>query len=248
MYRAYRTSNLNLKSDTLDDGVYQKQAKQIRDFLQTSSIEGRIDGTKLREMWFPQNREMQVFISHSHKDVKTAIRLSNWLDSEFGIRSFIDSSSWLYSDDLLNEIDKKYCYNETSNTYEYEKRNGTTSHVHMMLASALSLMLDSCECAIFVDTPNSVSREDTIDKTESPWIMYEVNLMALIRTKTPSRSINFSEKTLTESKKMAKAFDIEYSLDLSSLRELSVSDFNNWHTKCEGKTGTQALDILYETY
>jgi hypothetical protein len=119
----------------------------------------------------------------------------------------------------------------------------------MMLATALGYMLDSCECAFFLDTPNSVSREDAIAKTQSPWIMYELTLMSLIRPNPPVRQINFSGGVLTENQKRANAsLNIDYNLDFSALTTLTVTDFNKWAEDCASTTGDTALDFLYENY
>lgn len=80
------------------------------------------------------------------------IKLKHLLDSLhdcFGLEAFIDSCSWGYCDDLLNKIDKKYCYDSKKKTYDYHLRNYTTSHVHMMLSTALAEMMDNTECIIF---------------------------------------------------------------------------------------------------
>lgn len=53
----------------------------------------------------------------------------------------------------------------------------------MMLASALTMMIDKAECVIFLNTPNAVSTEEIIDKTESPWIYYETVMTNLVRHK-----------------------------------------------------------------
>ena len=54
--------------------------------------------------------------------------------------------------------------------YDYNKRNYSTSHVHMMLSTALTMMMDEAECVIFLNTPNALSTKDIVHKTESPWI------------------------------------------------------------------------------
>ncbi len=249
MYRAFKTKSLSFKRTSDDRTQYESHANNVKRALSLASANGKLDGTELRDTWFPQQIDAQVFISHSHKDVNTAIQLSNWLHSELGIKAFIDSAVWLYADDLLREIDNKYCFKESSQTYSYEKRNGTTAHVHMMLATAISLMLDSCECALFLDTPNSVSREDAIEQTESPWLMYELNLMSVIRPKPPSRQILFSEGVLNDKQIRAKASaNIAYDLDLSQLTHLSAENISSWRDECEGRAGTRALDKLYEMY
>lgn len=251
MYRAFKIPDIKFQDDISSSEVaYKEQAKEFKSLLESASNNGRLDGTAIRDRWFPQQDKAQVFISHSHRDINEAVKLANWLESNLGIKAFIDSAVWLYADDLLRSIDNDYCYQESNNTYSYEKRNGTTAHVHMMLATALGYMLDSCECAFFLDTPNSVSKADAVATTGSPWIMYEITLMSLIRPKPPTRQINFSGKILNEHRKMASAtLQIDYNLDLSALPTLRNEDLNSWSEGCAALIrGDRALDKLYEDH
>lgn len=93
---------------------------------------------------------------------------------------------WGFSDDLLRKIDDKYCINNNSDSksYSYEKRNYSTSHVHMMLSIAINKMINKTECLFFLNTPGSVSIEDTVQKTTfSPWIYSELFTSEVIRKK-----------------------------------------------------------------
>ena len=76
----------------------------------------KIDGTKMQENWFPKV-DADIFISHSHKDENLAKGLAGWLYKEFGLEAFIDSCVWGYANDLLLEIDKKYCLFVPLNIY-----------------------------------------------------------------------------------------------------------------------------------
>lgn len=179
--------NLELNNEIFTEANKQKGFSvftELKDKVQHQldsyiSPNGSIDGTKMREDWFPQV-DADIFISHSHKDEGKAIALAGWLQEQFGLSSFIDSCIWGYAGDLLKEIDKKYCWNEQANTYNYNSRNYTTSHVHMMLASALTMMMDKTECIFFMNTPSSVKTEDVIHKTASPWIYNELTMTHLL--------------------------------------------------------------------
>jgi len=133
--------------------------------------DGTIDATKMQFDWFP-GIKADIFISHSSKDKQLAIKLAGWLKDNFNLECFIDSCVWGYCDKLLNSIDKRYCYNHQRDTYNYTKRNYSTSHIHNMLAIALNTMIDKSECVFFLNTDNSIKKnEDTLFKvTESPWI------------------------------------------------------------------------------
>ncbi len=67
-----------------------------------------------------------MFLSHSHKDEKSVIAFAGYLSS-LGIKAFVDSYIWGYSNDLLKEIDNEYCVfsrNENGSiaTYDYQKK------------------------------------------------------------------------------------------------------------------------------
>ena len=128
-----------------------------------------LDGSKMQANWFPQIKA-DIFISHSHKDEKLALALGGWLKETFGLTAFIDSCVWGYSNYLLKLIDDVYCRNINRNSYDYDKRNYSTSHVHMMLSVALTQMIDNTECLFFLNTPNSITPDTIINQTESPWI------------------------------------------------------------------------------
>ena len=81
--------------------------------------------------------------------------------------------------------------------------NGT-SHVHMMLDTALTEMIDNTECIMFYNTPNSVLLADDLQKiknekkkvTLSPWIYHELAMTSLVRICKPSRTIQLLENAL----------------------------------------------------
>lgn len=114
--------------------------------------------------------------------------MAGWLDEVCHVRAFVDSYIWAYSNKLLEKLDNKYCVKERDGdhtTYSYEKRNNSTSHVHMMLNTALEKMIDKSECLFFVNTPNSIDIADTmkIGATLSPWIFSELSLSQIVRHK-----------------------------------------------------------------
>ncbi|HTF28713.1 MAG TPA: hypothetical protein VK625_07705, partial [Flavitalea sp.] len=97
------------------------------------------------------------FISHSHSDKEKAIALSGYLFHEFDLRSFVDSCVWGYANDLLKLINDKYCKSLDGKLYDYNKTVFSSSHVHMMLSSAISSMMDRTECLFFYNSPKSIS-------------------------------------------------------------------------------------------
>ena len=99
-----------------------------------------IDGHLMSEDWFPQVKA-DIFLSHSHLDKEYAYALAGWLNVNLGLKVFVDSAIWSCADELLNEIDDKYCMTG-KDYYSYASRNITTAHVHMMLSTALLKMID----------------------------------------------------------------------------------------------------------
>ena len=204
-----------------------------------------IDGSRLQECWFPQVKA-DVFISHSHADKDLATELAGWLSTTFNIVPFIDSCVWGYADELLKTIDDKHCLNPARDTYNYEKRNGSTSHVHMMLTTALGMMMDNTECLMFLNTPNSICTRETISKTRSPWLYMELAMARIVRRKTPGvhrDKIRFLEYF---SNKQAEArLNIEYQLSLDAFTPINRNTLAMWDAQHKGKD-THALDTLYE--
>ena len=224
-----------------------KVQKDLKEFILNN---GHIDGTALKEHWFPII-DADIFLSHSHKDLEKVKGFAGWIYDTFGLIPFIDSCVWGYCDELLKEIDNKYCYQPKKDTYSYDKRNHTTSHVHMMLASALTGMIDQCECAIFYNTPNSILVSDEIskaddikkEKTLSPWIYHELSVLSTIRIREPNREfLMHGDSNLLEARNELK---VEYDVSkfLSSMITLTDDAIVQWSKK--NKTMNHSLDELY---
>jgi len=201
---------------------------------------GKIDGTKMQSNWFPTIKA-DIFLSHSHKDLDLAITLAGWIKSRFGLNTFIDSSVWGHSNDLLKQIDNDYC-KTGDNLYSYDSRNFSTSHVHMMLASALTMMIDKTEVLFFLNTPLSLSADDIICKTMSPWIYFELTTSRFIRKLKPPRLLTES-LGLTMLKKASP--NIEYTVDFIDFVALDGNKLEEWSDSTDLKD-VRALDRLYE--
>lgn len=248
MYRGFNLNYNRADRADLDDyeegkALYQEHKRIVRNRLQSfTNPDGSLNATKMTANWFPQI-EADIFISHSHKDERQAIWLSGWLYQTFGLTTFIDSCIWGYADKLLRMIDDEYCLNESGKTYDYEMRNYSTSHVHMMLTTALSNMIDNTECIFFLNTPNSITPEDVIStnpQTLSPWIYSEIAMTRLIRKKKP-------ERVLTENRLLKfadKKLNISYDIDLTHLTKIDKYSLGEWVDHNDG--GKKPLDLFYE--
>jgi hypothetical protein len=251
MYRGYNLKiNLNLtNSKQLEElhavGLNQINKtkvhvrKSLHEFVSKSGV---IQGTELQNNWFPEIKS-HIFLSHSHQDEKSAIIFAGILYELYKIETFIDSIVWGYSSDLLREIDNEYCRNENNLNYSYEKRNYSSSHVNLMLSTALNKMIDNCECIFFMNTPNSLTADPTKNKTASPWIFSEIATTKIIRKKVPNRITKLS-KAFAEPNLLIENLKIEYDLDLSHLTDFDEELFGKW-IDLESDSPEQALDNLY---
>ncbi|MEK4627363.1 MAG: hypothetical protein ABS939_22430 [Psychrobacillus sp.] len=228
----------------LGEEIYNKSKIVVRNSLDKYfDTNGSINGTNLQEHWFPQI-DADIFISHSHKDEKMAKGLAGWLYSNFGLTVFIDSCVWGYSLDLQKEIDYNFCrLDGKESTYSYEKVMYSTSHVHMMLSTALTKMLDKSECVIFLNTPNSLNTKDTINNTESPWIYHEIAMTKLINKRKLSeyRKGIIKEGMFNENRDL----NIKYDIDLDHLEDININDLSNWAKINQTTIAEYPLDILY---
>lgn len=214
------------------------EQKKSTKVLLESIIDGTIDGTKVQNDWFPEIKA-DIFLSHSHKDIELAEKLAIWLDEKFGLKTFIDSNVWGYADDLLKKIDDEYCFKD--GYYIYERRNLTTSHVHMMLNVALSKMIDKCECVFFLNTPNSIKLSESMkSQTSSAWIYSELILSKIIRKKT--RKEHRQRFTILRD---SAEFDINYDVPIDHLEEIDFRDLYKWSINCNKSRGCYNLDELY---
>ena len=205
-----------------------------------------LDGKLIQEDWFP-TVNTHVFISHSHKDIQLAKALAGWLLERFGINSFIDSCIWRHADNLLKILDKKYCWDAKKKSYDYKKRNLSTSHVHMMLMTALNKMIDKSECIFFLNTPNSNIGKGIYSSTLSPWIYGEIEASRLIRKKIPKRYgpiIDGKREYTWDERMLLENLIVEYPLNLGHFYNLSSDVLLEWDNS-EANNAEEALDMLY---
>lgn len=174
----------NIKADELEYSAPEKAIhQQLNHYLAPDKV---LDGDAIMKDCFPTISDVSFFISHSHKDKEIAIQLANMLNHYLGLNSFIDSMVWEYADKLLYNIDEHYSlFDGTGAKFDYNKRNLSTSYVHMMLAHSLTQMMDKCDCIIFINTPNSIVPSDIENSktTFSPWIFYELSMIQFLRIK-----------------------------------------------------------------
>lgn len=266
----YRGFNLLLEKNSFSEGdfeAFKEEGSKSSSSQKTSIVEtiksfvrndGSLDGSMMQANWFPQI-EADIFISHSHKDEDFAHALAGWLKETFGLTAFIDSCVWGYANDLLKSIDNEYCYQKETNTYNYQKRNYSTSHVHMMLSVALTQMIDNTECLFFLNTPNSITPDPNSNQTESPWIYSEIATSQLIRKK---KLEEYRQVALMESQKtFSDGWEPKFRYDLPTehLTEIDAGILGTWEKSWSSLDSSNykypqysenlrvhALDKLYE--
>jgi len=256
MYKGFKLEGINFRSNSSyfkkGQDLYQANSAQIRKSLDSFFLnDNSLDGAKIIDSWFPSIKA-NVFISHSHKDETMAIAFAGWLHENFGITSFIDSCIWGYSNDLIRILDNEYSWlNKETNTYNYDKVLDSTSHVHMMLSTALSMMIDKTECLIFLDTPNSIKPYGTADKTESPWIYSEIAFSQIVKITIPKRKLLENELLEREvfSKRdggsIEKAIIVKYPIYSNHLTDITTKTLIDWNILPKSSNAEAALDKLY---
>ncbi len=252
MYRGFKLDIQDEFEEYFEKGrsLYVRDKAHIKHSLSSFlSDDGMLDGSKIEDNWFKQIKA-DVFISHSHEDRRIAIALAGWLSS-LGIRAFVDSCIWGNSDELLRLIDNEHCYQSLTHTYSYERRNRTTSHVHMMLSTALMKMIDKTECLFFINTPRSISTSEVVDQTESPWIYAELSMTELIRINIPSRVLDEERRTFSKGGRVEMFEHVQimkHNVNLKHLRDLSVEGLLRWANFGSYSNADVALDKLYKLY
>ena len=252
MYSAYTLSSLSFNENPDEyyrAGLAQKSGKAAalqRELKKYICEDGSLSATRIQAEWFP-SLQADVFLSHSHRDEKMAITLSGYFKKIFGLTTFIDSCVWGYAPDLLEAIDSQYCRNKGESTYNYQKRNLSTGHVHMMLANALTRMIDKTECLIFYATPRSIDVHKSIqmNRTFSPWIFHEIETARTIR-QHKERKPQIKENVLHADS--SERLSISYDLDFSDFIGLDADDINEWRQLIEKQGGIHALDLLYKKF
>jgi len=224
--------------------IYFDQSDRIKKSLYSFvENEHSLDGSAIMDFWFPKAKA-DIFISHSSVDLTSAIVLAGMIKAIFNLDSFVDQSAWGHIDDLQKEVDNEHCLLDSGN-YDYNLRNHSTSHVHAMLVSALSVMIDKSECMFFLNTPRSISSYRNTDKTKSPWLYLELTISKLIEKKLPLRPLT-EHMSHFEGPKIRKGFVMTHEVNLGHLASLTQDDLFVWLN--QRSQVEHPLDTLYRIY
>src|SRR5699024_5233593 len=175
---------------------------------------------------------------------------AGFLKEEFNLKVFIDSAVWGHSNELIDSITQHYPQEKKKKASDLEKLINIISHVNLMLKSALDKMIDNCEAIFFLNTPNSVSLNNSVQqKTNSPWIFSEIATTQVIKKKTPERLkkqtkiyVNMENSLMI---KKIKKITNQYELEINKFTEHTRKDINKWRNKYQKKHN---IDKLFETH
>lgn len=146
-----------------------------------------LDAESIANECFP-NIHADVFLSHSHRDEDDVVKLALSL-RKMGLNVFVDSCVWGWADEILRVIDEEFCFQESSQTFDYSLRNRTTSNVYMILNTALQSMISKTELLLFLQTNNSVKIGEYVkdqSHLSSPWIFSETDVCEIRTTNRTS--------------------------------------------------------------
>lgn len=195
--------------------VYENINRESRNTLEKYIVNNDIDVSKLENDWFKMSNS-RIFISHSHKDEKLAICFSNFIKDKLNVESFIDSCVWKNVNDLLEDLNNKYSITKDGKNYYHEKAKEAAQHTYMILNVALQKQINKCDCAIFINTNNSISKimNNGVSITKSPWIYSElsfINILQYNRVNSRSQRLNedFAYKVNLQNTKIIDLLDIE---------------------------------------
>jgi len=251
--------DLNNNHDLFGNKNYEEEFKmqeiENKSILKEVTLNGIVNATDIEKDWFP-GIKADIFLSHSHKDEVLTKHLAGWLEHNFGLTCFIDSTVWGYADELLHFINNQYSdkrKRKNSFLYNYNKCNKASSHVNCILTIALQKMIDKVEAIFFINTRNSIENYENISKnsTYSPWIYTEIISTQLIRKRKLSE---YREKILTESGLIKKTADIQevlkirYNVSLEHFVDLSLKNLQVWESGFKSffsKETQHPLDVLY---
>lgn len=186
-----------------------------------------------------------VFISHSYDDQDMAIQLAYELKKK-GVQAFVDSTVWGSAYELLRVIDDKYSKLPGNENYNYERRNRSTAHVHMILATALQKMIMQASTLLFLNTDRSVSTKHSVqgkNMTHSPWIHMELVFSQMI---WEAEQDSIMLESAMES--YSSAAPVYHTLPTEHLKAVSSSRFMNWLKACPDRRDNTAFNKAIHSF
>lgn len=239
----YKTNAQSVRTFKADN------SKRVGDLAQYMINEDAFDASLIINSLFPATKA-DIFLSHSHKDIDLAIQIALDLKRECGLTVFVDSCVWGSAHEILQAIDKKYCRRPGETTYNYDERNRSTAHVHMMLSTALQQMIDETDTIFFLNTNHSISLEHSIagnEKTLSPWIHMELGFSSMVRRRPRKIFTKAMNERMLDSVGN-ESLQIVHDAPTSHLTNISWSNYTQWYGYASEAKGQRAIDNLYSRF
>lgn len=251
MYRAF---NLKMDSDSLassavDQEKHESEKARSREILeQLIASQETVSASEIKNILLPK-KSYDIFLSHSRNDIDLALCVKKYLETVFGLTVFIDSVYW-GNIDCLQEILNEYHHDREKNLFLHKKTMQVAAHANIILASALTEMINCCESIFFLNTDNSVIKgKDVVDgndATYSPWIYHEIYTTTIIKPKPPKRHEAAFESRDSASVLYESFPQIEYNLNLDKMELLNKNRLIIWQNECLKDKTVSPLDVLYK--
>lgn len=211
---------VNLSRNLLKKNIDNIISEGIDKFIKN----GEINVDLLSDEIFPASEEYDFFISHSHADIEIIKKLAEYLKN-LGFKVFVDSEIWGSVYKLLQKFDNKICLHENGETYDYYKRNNTTSNIFLILSIALGKVIRNSNYFMFVKSNSSHKKIDNTECTYSPWLSQEINYFNFIVPNNNNIYEEITKKIACESLDESYNWRRELNIDLDYCSTLKIKDF-----------------------
>ena len=171
---------------------------------------GHIKAKDIIEDLFP-SVPADVFLSHSHADLKNVFALAGYLKIK-GANPFVDSFVWGNVYTLLQQINTKYS-KDSAGRLDYDLVVHDAAHIFMMLNSSLITMINRTDIFILLETPQAIKRGNT----SSPWVYNELLYSQIL---CPDEALN---ESYLEHSVFAESLKVDYTAYTDHLKPLDAN-------------------------
>lgn len=155
---AYSMSELRIRKKQKE--VFEKILDFTESHLTPSCEQMVISANTLQKHCFDVEEKYDVFISHSGRDALEVYEYAKFLQNN-GKEVFVDSMIWTNYKDIVSTLVEDY------NADPVEMM----ANLHIILASALSEVIEKSKYFLFIKSENSMFDENSV---LSPWIYHEL--------------------------------------------------------------------------
>ena len=183
--RAYFISKRSIQEAQED--FFKKTFSFYAKFLKNRKI--HIPADEIKTRYFDDSQKYDVFISHSGRDTLEVCKYARFLKSK-DKKVFVDSMIWANYEDIVSTLVEDY------NAAPVEMM----ANLHIILASALSEVIEKSKYFLFIKSENSMFDENSV---LSPWIYHEL----LIASKKTQKQIAMESRDIQANLKIE--YDVE---------------------------------------